>query len=159
MNEIEVARFWDKVSLPDANGCMLWTAALSGVGYGVLKIRGQSHLAHRVSLSIAEGPSEDRVEAAHSCRNRHCVAPAHLRWATRAENEADKVLDGAVARGSGHGRAKLTEAQVLEIRERQSKGATHRSLALEFGVRRQTIGAIVNRTKWKHLQPGETQWV
>ena len=53
--------------------------------------------------------------------------------------------------GSRHRLAKLTEAQVVEIRHRYDAGATLRTLAEEFGVNRSGIGKIVRGAMWKHV--------
>lgn len=52
----------------------------------------KSLMATRVSLEVFKGPPEHGQEAAHAitCPYTDCVNPAHLRWASREENEADK---------------------------------------------------------------------
>jgi len=58
----------------------------------------------------------------------------------------------AIMRGSNHANAKLNEGQVREIRDKASHGALQRELAVEFGVTRSTIGLIVRRKLWKHVE-------
>ena len=91
----EIARFWAKVDkTSDPGGCWLWTAALSGVGYGVIGFgpRGsnQIFLAHRVAYAIVIGSIPDGMTLDHvwdrGCRNRHCVNPAHLEPVTQLQN-------------------------------------------------------------------------
>lgn len=48
--------------------------------------------------------------------------------------------------------AKLTEAQVKEIRTRVSSGETKRGLAREYGVDEKAIRAIINGETWKQLK-------
>ena len=56
------------------------------------------------------------------------------------------------ARGSRHGAAKLSEADVREIRRRYAKGSeTFAALATAFNVSPQTIGGIVHRRSWAHV--------
>lgn len=83
LTDKDVRRFWSKVALPTAEGCMYWLAHRHAAGYGVFRLRKKLVKASRVSLhiSVGEPPFED-AQAAHSCRNKHCVAPQHLRWAT-----------------------------------------------------------------------------
>lgn len=51
--------------------------------------------AHRLMCVFVNGDCPpDKNEAAHSCGNRKCVNPAHLRWATYEENGADKIIHG-----------------------------------------------------------------
>jgi hypothetical protein len=47
--------------------------------------------------------------------------------------------------------AKLTEAQVREIRELRERGYGIRTLCSIFGVSRWTISDVVYRKAWKHV--------
>jgi hypothetical protein len=144
-------RFWAKVAPPDENGCMLWLACTSA-GYGRVWFAGAQRNAHRVSLTLAEGePPIPSMEAAHSCRNRHCVAPAHLRWATHVENEGDKVTDGTVVRGHRISHAKLTVDDVLAVRRDHAAGTSTSALARRHGVTKRAIRFIVYRQTWAWL--------
>jgi len=150
----ELAWYWDRVALPDANGCMLWLGSKSLGGYGRLIINKKPIMAHRVALLYAEGPPADpeRCEAAHSCRNTHCVAPLHLRWATHAENMGDKLRDGTHQMGERNHQAKLTDAQVIEIRTLFAGGGiTKAELARKYEVAPSRIWLIVNGLQWSHL--------
>lgn len=51
-------------------------------------------------------------------------------------------------RGSAHYRAKLTEAQVLEVRAARASGETFVSIAARYGVHKSTIQYAVKRG-WK----------
>jgi hypothetical protein len=83
------------------------------------------------------------MEAAHLCGNRSCFNGAHLRWATRAENEADKLLHGTAGR-------KLTNEQAAEIRSRYVSGHSV-TLGNEYGVSPVTVQKIANGTRWHRL--------
>lgn len=150
VSEKALRRFWAKVALPDENGCMLWTGARIRNGYGHMGV-GETHkMAHRISLHLAVGaPPHGMSQAAHSCRNRHCVAPAHLRWATPSENEADRLRDGTDSCGERSYNAKLTDEQANEIRrEHADGGVTYPELAARYGVSRKLIGSVVRGTRY-----------
>ena len=74
-----------------------------------------------------------------------------------------KIRKGRDARGEQHGQSKLTEAQVLEIRQRCAQGERQEVLAREFGVSRPNISVIRSGRSWRHLaeilqhcvQPGD----
>lgn len=150
--EADQKRFWSKVALPDADGCMLWLAGIAPTGYGRFKMNGREGRASRASLQIAVGPPPaPHMFAAHSCRNRHCVAPTHLRWATPAENTADRIADGTYQYGERGPRAKLTREQVREIREKLSLRVMQRELATEYGVSKSLISAIARGETWIEL--------
>lgn len=57
-------------------------------------------------------------------------------------------------RGETNGHSKLTERDVIEIRERYARGESLSGLAGEFKVGRANIHAIVNGRSWKQLLPG-----
>lgn len=56
-------------------------------------------------------------------------------------------------RGSLHHKAKLTEAQVQEIRAKYATGNTsHWKLAMEYDIdSTDTIGRIIRRETWTHI--------
>lgn len=82
----DVRRFWSKVALPNAQGCMLWLASCQPSGYGQISIGGTMRLAHRISYQMAYGLIPDGLVTDHLCRVRRCVAPNHLEVVTNAEN-------------------------------------------------------------------------
>lgn len=92
------------------------------------------------------------IKRPHSCGKGHeaCVAPGHLIWKTRAENEADKLEHGTSNRGERHGRAKITEAEARTILS--LKGEVHQGkLAARFGVSQPTIADIHAGRRWAWL--------
>lgn len=58
---------------------------------------------------------------------------------------------GLHTKGEKNGWAKLTEAQVLEIRSGDFSDLTQEEIGQLFGVSKAAIGAILNRKTWKHL--------
>lgn len=152
LSDKDSARFQSKVSLPDENGCMVWLSARLPEGYGRFWLNGRNAMAHRVSLEIATGEPPAGKQAAHApeiCHEPSCVAPDHLRWATPAENLADRDLDGTMARGERHGMASLSIDQVGEIRRLHATGNfTKVGLGRQFGVSGQHVGRIVNGKNW-----------
>lgn len=85
-----------------------------------------------------------RVGAASTARWSNPAARAHL----------SAVMKGRQA-GERHGRAKLTDAKVLEIRRLSSEGVSGQRLAAIHGVSQATISSIVLGQAWRHLLPFE----
>jgi len=114
---------------------------------------GRREYAYRVVWEEVHGPAPDGLEVCHTCDNGRCVAIGHLFLGTHAENMADMKRKGRAARNEGewHGRAKLTGAQVTEIRSRYAAGATKKGLGRAFGVSPRNIRSIVLRETWRHL--------
>lgn len=82
-------RFYEKVALPDANGCMLWTGAEDG-GYGKFSLRRKPVLAHRLAYELLVGPIPEGLLIDHvwelGCRSKACCAPNHLEPVTGSVN-------------------------------------------------------------------------
>ncbi|MFF6903484.1 HNH endonuclease [Streptomyces hydrogenans] len=147
-------RFWAKVDRRSPGECWPWTAAVNTCGYGVMRPEGRrtgpTVKAHRVSLMLT-GVDIEGMVIRHSCDNPPCVNPAHLSVGTKADNSADMVSRDRHARGSRSGTSKLTDAEIVEIRQRAAGGELHRVLAANYGVSRSTITQIVNNKTWRHL--------
>lgn len=54
-------------------------------------------------------------------------------------------------KGSAHVRSKVTDLQVIAMREAYSKGTSTISLALQFNLGRRRVWSIVTGRSWKHL--------
>lgn len=134
-----------------ADDCLIWPFAIADTGYGAMIVDGISHNAHRVMCSIAHGEqSASDYDAAHSCRNRACCNPRHLRWASRSENLMDKVRDGTDNRGEKNHKAKLTEDDVRAIRSLRGQ-ESQREIARRFGIDQSTVCYIQTRRDWNWL--------
>lgn len=105
-------------------------------------------------------------QVAHADGTRDNNAETNLRWATLAENIADKVRHGTLRFGERHPIAKLTENQVIEIRQRYKAGREAAlaagkkkapnglvpALAAEFGMSCGGLRSILPSGRyWKHL--------
>jgi len=130
-----------------------------GYGYLICSIKsnstGRSYppKVHRlVALAFHGPPPVGKYMATHINGVKTDNRAANIRWASRSTNYADSVRHGTAASGERSGRAKLTEEQVRQIRDRYAAGGvTFRSLAHEFGVAHGTMVALVHRRSWKHI--------
>lgn len=134
------------------NACWPWTGARSSRGYGTLYAMGTTLAAHRVAFEVATGESPGNLFVLHRCDNPPCCNPAHLFLGTHDDNMRDRDAKGrkVPARGEASGHAKLTEAEVLEIR-RRAPGESARSLAEAFRVSRQAVRHVIVRRTWRHI--------
>ncbi len=140
--------------------CVLWPFVTDSKGYGRLQIERCVVRATHVSLELSglPRPLPPYDLALHSCDVPRCVNPAHLRWGTEADNIADKVSRRRHPHGEQTNTARLTDADVLDIRRRvrlaSCKGCRDGNvgtLAREYGVR---PGAIIRAAKgetWRHV--------
>lgn len=130
--------------------CLTWPYARRSGDYGRLKLGHAQEYAHRTMCIMAHGsPPTEAHEAAHSCGNGHlaCVNPKHLRWANKAENAADRTIHGTENIGERNGQAKLTTAQVREIRALEGS-EPQRVTAARFSISRQTVSDIRIGRRW-----------
>ena len=132
--------------------CLPWPFSKNVHGYGKTRHFGSNMSAPRAMCILAHGePPAQKHHAAHSCGNRICVNPKHLRWATAKENEADKVDHDTRPYGERHSMAKLTEDNVREIRKLQGKMFL-REAADMYGVTLHAIHRIWQRKTWAWLE-------
>jgi hypothetical protein len=135
--------------------CLIWFGDKDPCGYGRIRHGGmKGYPAHRLMYELRHGPIPDGLEVRHKCDNPSCINIEHLEPGTHKENMGDMFERGRAnrAKGETHGRAKLTQTQVDEIRRRYIPGKYgHGSsvLAREFGVNQSTILAIVQNRHWK----------
>ena len=130
--------------------CLIWPFTRTKSGYPRLWHGGRMYPAYRLVCEMAHGePPTPAHQAAHSCgRGRDgCVNPNHLRWATRAENERDKIVHGTVPRGEKNAMAKLTGEDVATIRE-VAPFATQASLCRHYGISSAQMSRIINGKRW-----------
>lgn len=155
--------FWSHVEKTDG-GCWPWHGA-SLRGYGKFHSRSLNRqtYAHRWAYEFARGPIPDGLHVLHRCDNPPCCNPDHLFLGTHLDNVADMVAKGrgakgdthgsrlhpeSVPRGERHGCARLTAAQVAEIRATPLRRGEQRQFARRFGVSEATISMVVNGKVW-----------
>lgn len=156
-----VTDFWARVHRPKS-GCWEWQGGkkskIKGRDYGVVWMRGKKRNAHKIAWEYSNGPVPDGLFVLHSCDNPPCCNPEHLFLGTHLDNVKDCISKGRGNREKGQDRynAKLSEKDILEIRERykpRDKTDSGRALANQFKVRTSMISAIINRRRWKHIPP------
>jgi DNA-binding XRE family transcriptional regulator len=145
-------RFWEKVKKSD--GCWEWQAHCNQLGYGTFVFRNKPWLAHRVSWVLCRGEIPKGKLVLHHCDNPGCVNPDHLYIGTNQDNTNDKMERGRInpVKGSRHYKAKLSERDVIKIREMYASGDyLQREIAAIFNVTRTAICEITRGASWKHV--------
>lgn len=155
-------RFWARVN---KNGpvyrflgnCWDWAGRKGSEGYGSLRVDGKSILAHRFSWMLHNGEIVDDLCVLHKCDRPICVNPNHLFTGDRVANNADRDSKGhkTGCTGVDHGRAKLNDAIVKEMRLRYiRRHPTHGAAAMakEFGVSDEVARQAIHGMTWKHVE-------
>ncbi len=110
------------------------------------------HRLHRIILETFVGPCPPGMEACHDPdRDRKNCALSNLRWDTRKSNHADQAKHGTKPIGERKPSAKLTEADVVQIREQVSSGASRKEVAASFGIHRAHLNSICRHRFWSHV--------
>jgi hypothetical protein len=107
---------------------------------------------HRLVLILFVGPCPPGKECCHNDGNSLNNDLENLRWDTKKANQADRKKHGTYLCGHDVHNARLTEAQVREIRRRRAAGETLGSLGDEFGVDFTNIYRICSRKTWRHVK-------
>ena len=147
--DIEI--FWSFVDKSmGETACWLWVGKTTPDGYGYTSFDGKTWMTHRLSYHLCTHKIARGKKILHTCDTPPCVQPLHLWPGTQVENVAD--MDAKERRGTIKGQrvgerhplAKLTDAQVREIRERYlAGGVMQKDLAREYGVVDSAISHII----------------
>ncbi len=124
-------------------------------GYLRLRYKRRMYYVHRVVASIhcsgyAPGLVVDHINGIKTDNN-----PNNLQWVSESENHrlawASGLLDNRDIAGESHGRARLTEANIMCIRTRYAAGEFQRVIASDFNITTANVSLIVRGLNWKHL--------
>jgi hypothetical protein len=136
-------------------GCWIWTAYKNPLGYGRFNNKGKMTLAHRYSYETYVGPIPEAdgyhgMTVCHKCDNPACVNPDHLFLGTHQENMRDmaKKQRSAETRGEANGMAKLTEQDIVNIRNDQR---SQRTIGKDYGIDQKTVWDIKHNRIWRHV--------
>ncbi len=147
MSKADQARFDRYVAAPDKNGCREWTGSVTQKdGYGQFRQGDKVRPAHIVSYEFAHGPVQDGLVLLHTCDNRRCVNPEHLKPGTQAANVDDMVQkDRAVIQGTT-----LSKAEVAQARKRVAAGESQQDVAASFGVSDSSMSRYLLNQRFAH---------
>lgn len=149
----KTSKFLSQIAFPySGEDCLNWPFAKTHEGYGKARYDGRSKGAHRIVCEVVHGaPPTHNSEAAHICGNSSCVNPQHIRWASPAQNQADKISHGTNLEADRHPNAKLSNDSVSFIK--RSRGIISQAdLASRFGVSKSTVAMIHAGHNWKSIR-------
>lgn len=145
---------WKHIDKKGEDDCWEWMGYKNQDGYGQMKINYKTCHVHRLVYKQTRGSIPNKICVLHTCDNPSCCNPKHLWLGNHDDNMRDKKEKGRgrTGRGEKHGSAKLTERDVLEIKEKYLTGKYSQvKLGEEYAVNRSTIYRIIYQKCWKYI--------
>ncbi len=158
VNNLEqtIRSFVDRVDFEIGAPCFEWAGHRHRLGYGQFNVhicgKNKAMQAHRAAYLFYYGELPDDLSILHSCDNRGCVNPFHLRSGNASDNAIDRESRGRGVDNTGenNGRAILNRVMVRAIRQERQSGARVVDLMRKYSmVRPRTIEAILGNKLWK----------
>ncbi len=149
-------RFMRSFDKNDESGCWTWNGTSNNAGYPLFSYKGRMVSASKTAYRLFHKKDiPNGFVVSHSCENVQCVNPEHIFVTSRSKLVKNLYATGKMKapqqKGADNPNAKLSEADVREIRRKKKEGSTHDELAAQFGVTKTTISQIYNRKLWSHI--------
>lgn len=148
--------FWDRVSSQmrlGENGCHEFTGNRDENGYGRIRRGDRLVRLHRAKWELCYGEIPPGMCVCHKCDNPPCINQNHLSLGSHQDNMKDRSAKGrcASATGSQNNSAKLTESDVVVIKQRIASGEACYAIARDYSVSGEAILRIKNGHSWRHV--------
>lgn len=125
----------------------------SAIRYARVVICGKNCSVHRLVAEAFLGPCPEGHIVCHGNGGPFDNTLGNLSYGTPAKNNGeDRRRDGTLPLGSKCKASKLTESQVIEIKQRSRQGQSRASIARDFFVTPEAISAIALGRTWAWLE-------
>lgn len=148
LTEHDAVRFWNKVNKGDTDECWVWGGAIHRLGYGQFKIggkKGKVAASHRIAAALVLSDFDETLCCLHSCDNRGCCNPSHLRMGTQQENIEEMVSKKRNKTSRiGNGHEKISFAEHTQIKQLFFEGKNKSEIARMYNVTPSRIRQILS---------------
>jgi hypothetical protein len=119
----------------------------------LITIDGKNFRLTRIAYEVYREKVPKNLSVYHTCNNPYCINPDHLFLGTKAENARNTKRKNRQAKGSTISNSKLTEVQVVRIKNLLLEGElTFAEIGKIFCVCAGTIQGINNGRVWTHIE-------
>lgn len=142
-----IERFKEKYVVDENTGCWNWIGSVSTGGYGKFAINKSWIEAHKFSYEYYIGNRIKGLCICHSCNNRKCCNPSHLRQDTHKSNSIDMAISG------NQWQQLLSVDQVVEIKKELLNPyyGQCKDLGNIYNVKPNVISLIKRGRNWAHI--------
>lgn len=124
--------------------CIEWQKARTRAGYGVVAVGRLTKYVHRLEMEKHLGRQLSSQEIVlHSCDNPACYNIEHLGVGSQADNVADAVAKGRIARGNGLPQTRFSDGDIAEMREMSAQGISQIDIARRFGAHQSYVSQVI----------------
>ena len=154
-SEMEITQFWARVTITTIGKCWDWRGAgrFFSKGYGRLWKNGHHWQTQRIAWFLHNRKQPGNFLVCHHCDNPRCCNPYHLFLDGQSGNICDMYQKGRGVNNQGehHGKAKLTNADVFQIRHLWSLGYSQKMISSQYNIHQSAVSRLVNHQRWLHL--------
>ena len=143
------------LSVPGTTAGKILKRTIRKNGYAYVELwKNNARKTCKVSRLVAtafHGPCPEGMECGHLNGHRSDDRPENLAWITRQENANHRVLHGNSGPGEGNPNSKMTNEEVLQIRQMARDGIQYKEISEHFRITKDHISQIVLRKIWRHI--------
>lgn len=155
--EILLMRIINGIEINKKTNCWEWQRAKNIHGYGTITINRATRTVYREMYKLINGEITDELHVLHDCDNPSCCNPKHLHLGTISDNMKEcydrgrSKLRPVSLRGTKNPNHKITELDVIKIRNKYQNGLKQIEIAKIFNISQTQVSDIVNYKAWKQL--------
>jgi len=144
------------VIVNEKTGCWEFQGTRNPKGYGLVKVKGEKWLAHRLSYMHYKGPIPKGMLVCHSCDNPPCVNPNHLFLGSNRLNMIDMAMKGrgGKKKGATHIQSKFIDPVEFQ-KALDELGQDYDALAERFGCSYGYVIRYLRGETWQKFTPSK----